>query len=76
MTFFMLYRNLILIGFGKAVAGMAEEIHKLVGQHIVKGVLSLPLGSKQQLRNCQSSLLEAENIWLVSILVPSTMLHT
>lgn len=60
-----IYRNVILIGFGKAVLGMAEEIYKLLGDHIVKGVVSVPFGSKERLKKHHSLLLETDKIRLV-----------
>lgn len=38
------------MGFGKAVLGMADELQRLVGNHIVNGILSVPVGAVQQLK--------------------------
>lgn len=58
---------MILIGFGKAVLGMAEEVYKLLGQHIVKGVVSVPFGSRETLEKHHSPLLETDKIRLVFV---------
>lgn len=41
---FQLHQNLYLVGFGKAVLGMAAAAEELLGQHIVQGVISVPKG--------------------------------
>ncbi|XP_023589412.1 glycerate kinase isoform X1 [Trichechus manatus latirostris] len=41
---FQLRRNLYLVGFGKAVLGMAAAAEELLGQHLVQGVISVPKG--------------------------------
>ncbi|KAM4612733.1 glycerate kinase isoform 2-T2 [Polymixia lowei] len=47
---FMLRKNLHLVGFGKAVLGMAAEAERIVGDHLVKGVISVPHGIQETLR--------------------------
>lgn len=47
---FMLKHNLHLVGFGKAVLGMAAEAERIVGDHLVKGVISVPHGIQQTLQ--------------------------
>ncbi|XP_030634574.1 glycerate kinase [Chanos chanos] len=47
---FSLQRNLHLVGFGKAVLGMAAEAEKIVGDHLVRGVVSVPHGIQETLR--------------------------
>ena len=37
--------NIHLVGFGKAVFGMAVELHSLIGEHIKKGIISVPVGT-------------------------------
>lgn len=44
---FTLKNNLHLVGFGKAVLGMAAEAERIVGDHLVKGVISVPHGIQQ-----------------------------
>ncbi|XP_020484641.1 glycerate kinase [Labrus bergylta] len=47
---FTLKHNLHLVGFGKAVLGMAAEAEKLLGDHLVKGLISVPKGIQQTLQ--------------------------
>ncbi|KAM3878335.1 glycerate kinase [Diretmus argenteus] len=47
---FMLRQNLHLVGFGKAVLGMAAEAERILGDHLVKGVISVPRGIQETLR--------------------------
>ncbi|XP_042582267.1 glycerate kinase [Cyprinus carpio] len=48
---FTLTNNLYLVGFGKAVLGMAAEAERIVGDHLIKGVVSVPHGIQKTLRN-------------------------
>ncbi|KAM6159540.1 glycerate kinase isoform 2-T2 [Erethizon dorsatum] len=41
---FQLQENLYLVGFGKAVLGMAAAVEELLGHHLVQGVISVPKG--------------------------------
>ncbi|XP_023221778.1 glycerate kinase-like [Centruroides sculpturatus] len=36
--------NVYLVGFGKAVSGMARAIEDILGHHLVKGIISVPIG--------------------------------
>lgn len=47
---FSLGHNLHLVGFGKAVLGMAAETERIMGDHLVKGVISVPQGIQQNLQ--------------------------
>eukprot|EP00064_Thunnus_orientalis_P010484 superscaffoldBa00001432_g10510 len=47
---FTLKHNLHLVGFGKAVLGMAAEAERIIGDHLVKGVISVPHGIQQTLQ--------------------------
>ncbi|XP_046880581.1 glycerate kinase isoform X1 [Hypomesus transpacificus] len=47
---FTLKHNLHLVGFGKAVLGMAAEAERIVGDHLVRGVISVPHGIQEALR--------------------------
>nr|XP_046239366.1 glycerate kinase [Scatophagus argus]XP_046239367.1 glycerate kinase [Scatophagus argus]XP_046239368.1 glycerate kinase [Scatophagus argus] len=47
---FTLKHNLHLVGFGKAVLGMAAEAERIVGDHLVKGIISVPYGIQQTLQ--------------------------
>lgn len=42
-----LARNAYLVGFGKAVGGMANVMQTLLGEHLVEGVISVPQGTRQ-----------------------------
>lgn len=48
---FTLTNNLYLVGFGKAVLGMAAEAERIVGDHLIKGVVSVPHGIQNTLQN-------------------------
>ncbi|XP_012228214.1 glycerate kinase [Linepithema humile] len=43
---FMLQENVYLVGFGKAVMGMAVELEKILGDTLKKGIVSVPSISK------------------------------
>lgn len=47
---FMLKHNLHLVGFGKAVLGMAAEVERIMGDHLVRGIISVPHGIQQTLQ--------------------------
>lgn len=47
---FTLKNNLYLVGFGKAVLGMAAETERIMGDHLVKGIISVPHGIQQTLQ--------------------------
>lgn len=44
------YRSLHLVGFGKAVLGMAAAAEDILGDHLVQGIISVPLGMQYSLR--------------------------
>ncbi|KAF5904282.1 glycerate kinase isoform X1, partial [Clarias magur] len=48
---FKLCHNLYLVGFGKAVLGMAAEAERIVGDHLVHGIVSVPHGIQETLRH-------------------------
>ncbi|XP_019957229.2 glycerate kinase [Paralichthys olivaceus] len=59
---FTLKHNLHLVGFGKAVLGMAAEAERIVGDHLVKGIISVPHGIQHTLQqNGKDHLLLKEN---------------
>ena len=47
---FKLSNNLQLVGFGKAVLGMAAEAERIVGDNLVRGVISVPHGIQETLQ--------------------------
>ena len=48
---YTLNKNVYVVGFGKAVLGMARAVEDLVGQHLVEGAISVPVGSQQLLKS-------------------------
>ncbi|XP_053378063.1 glycerate kinase-like [Mercenaria mercenaria] len=42
-----LRNNVYVVGFGKAVSGMARALDDLIGCHIVQGIISIPYGSQK-----------------------------
>ncbi|XP_063283556.1 glycerate kinase [Pelobates fuscus] len=47
---FSLNRNLYLVGFGKAVLGMAASVEQILGKHLLEGVISIPRGMEESLK--------------------------
>ncbi|NXQ55878.1 GLCTK kinase, partial [Anthoscopus minutus] len=47
---FPLKRNLYLVGFGKAVLGMAAAAEEILGDHLTRGIISVPLGIQKSLQ--------------------------
>ena len=43
--------NVFVIGFGKAVLGMAQAVENLLENHVQRGIISVPLGIHESLRN-------------------------
>lgn len=41
-------RNCHLVGFGKAVLGMAIQVEKALGDRLVSGIISVPVGTKEK----------------------------
>ncbi|KAM4652508.1 glycerate kinase isoform 1-T3 [Discoglossus pictus] len=48
---YALHKNLYLVGFGKAVLGMAAAAEQIVGKHLQHGVISIPRGMEESLRH-------------------------
>lgn len=48
---FELRRNLYLVGFGKAVLGMAAAAEDILGDGLIRGVISVPQGIQATLRH-------------------------
>ncbi|OXB69741.1 UNVERIFIED_CONTAM: hypothetical protein H355_005781 [Colinus virginianus] len=47
---FPLKRDLYLVGFGKAVLGMAAAAEEILGDHLVRGIISVPVGIQESLQ--------------------------
>ncbi|NXX96310.1 GLCTK kinase, partial [Centropus bengalensis] len=47
---FPVKRNLYLVGFGKAVLGMAAAAEEILGDHLVRGIINVPLGIQDYLQ--------------------------
>ncbi|POI29102.1 hypothetical protein CIB84_007149 [Bambusicola thoracicus] len=47
---FPLKRGLYLVGFGKAVLGMAAAAEEILGDHLVRGIINVPLGIQESLQ--------------------------
>ncbi|XP_020827215.1 glycerate kinase [Phascolarctos cinereus] len=48
---FQLHHNLYLVGFGKAVLGMAAVTEELLSEHLVQGVISVPKGIQEAMEH-------------------------
>lgn len=48
---FELKRNLYLVGFGKAVLGMAAVAEDILGGYLTQGIISVPQGIQETLRH-------------------------
>ena len=47
---YMMNHNVYVVGFGKAVLGMARATEDILGEHVVNGILSIPRGQRQVLQ--------------------------
>ncbi|XP_071611821.1 glycerate kinase [Heliangelus exortis] len=47
---FPVKRDLYLVGFGKAVLGMAAAAEEILGDHLVRGIINVPLGIQENLQ--------------------------
>ncbi|NWW95124.1 GLCTK kinase, partial [Rhynochetos jubatus] len=47
---FPVKRDLYLVGFGKAVLGMAAAAEEILGDHLARGIISVPLGIQESLQ--------------------------
>ncbi|NXY49893.1 GLCTK kinase, partial [Ceuthmochares aereus] len=47
---FPVKRDLYLVGFGKAVLGMAAAAEEILGDHLVRGIINVPLGIQKSLQ--------------------------
>ncbi|XP_069500103.1 glycerate kinase [Ambystoma mexicanum] len=44
------FEKLYIVGFGKAVLGMAATAEEILGDHLIQGIISIPLGIQECLR--------------------------
>lgn len=51
-------KNCHLVGFGKAVLGMAVQIEKALGKRLVSGIISVPIGTKEKFTDHKNSVLQ------------------
>ena len=47
---YVVKRNVFVVGFGKAVLGMARVVEDLLGDHIIRGIISIPQGARHDYR--------------------------
>ncbi|NXY36516.1 GLCTK kinase, partial [Pomatorhinus ruficollis] len=47
---FPVKRDLYLVGFGKAVLGMAAAAEEILGDHLTRGIVNVPLGIQESLQ--------------------------
>ncbi|NWQ64251.1 GLCTK kinase, partial [Neopipo cinnamomea] len=47
---FPMKRDLYVVGFGKAVLGMAAAAEEILGDHLIRGIISVPLGIQKSLQ--------------------------
>lgn len=47
---YMVYKNVYVVAFGKAVLGMARAVEDILGQNIVQGVASIPCGLQDAIK--------------------------
>ncbi|NWW57234.1 GLCTK kinase, partial [Ifrita kowaldi] len=47
---FPVKRDLYLVGFGKAVLGMATAAEEILGDHLTRGIVNVPLGIQESLQ--------------------------
>lgn len=50
---YILHNNVYVVAFGKAVIGMIRAVEDLLGDHIVDGVASVPVGLQQTLKSME-----------------------
>lgn len=51
-------KNCHLVGFGKAVLGMAVQIERALGKRLVSGIISVPIGTKEKFSDHKNSVLQ------------------
>ncbi|CAL1548503.1 unnamed protein product [Lymnaea stagnalis] len=48
-------RNVFIVGFGNAVLGMARVVEDMLGEHVVTGIISIPLGLQEEIKDAYSN---------------------
>lgn len=51
--------NVKVVAFGKAVLGMVSAVEGILGEHIVEGVASIPVGAMEMAQKCYPHYLPA-----------------
>lgn len=46
---FIIDKNVYIVGFGKAVLGMATSLTNILNDHIISGILSVPFGMRNDI---------------------------
>lgn len=59
---YKLNRNCYLIGFGKAVLGMACEAERILGNHLCSGIISVPEGIQEAMKKNPSMQLKSDSM--------------
>lgn len=59
-------RKCHLIGFGKAVLGMAVQLERVLGDTLVSGILSVPVGTKERFATDQNMQLHENSVIAVN----------
>ncbi|XP_048257767.1 glycerate kinase-like [Haliotis rufescens] len=60
---YQLQKNVFVVGFGKAVSGMARVVEEMLGDHIVKGIISIPMGATEQFKQLKKYLPNALSLY-------------
>ncbi|CAD7000465.1 glycerate kinase [Ceratitis capitata] len=56
------HKHCHVVGFGKAVLGMAVQLEKSLDKNLVSGVLSIPMGTRQQFNNMPEMQLSKQTV--------------
>lgn len=68
-----LAHNAYLVGFGKAVGGMANVMQTLLADHLIEGVISVPQGTRQIAANMNRPCVSVQ-LWRCCSHQPSVVL--
>lgn len=44
--------NVKVVAFGKAVLGMVSAVESILGEHVIEGVASVPVGAVETAQKC------------------------